>query len=274
MADARYPKNWKEMSLDMRLMFGYHISMMVMMVAGGSLTVRQELVIAATIGVLIVLVSRYYRRKKHWRWPGIKPFDVLYAAGTVVAISFFLYSATPLFPLNNGHVLPWYLAGLGIGVWGVFQSLNVVSAGKADFASKCMLIDQYGRELEPVHKPSPVESDEPTWKRVTKVLYMAAFILVWLCGVASFYFFGTAFTNGSPEPTVSQTEALENHGKTVYVTPTEKQRVHILQVVSGVGFPAVLIPGAILHFLVGVKLFLNTPTLAEYLNRDKNKASS
>ena len=57
MADFRYPKNWKEMSFDMRLMFGYHICMMVMMVAGGSLTVRQELTIAATIAGVILLVS-------------------------------------------------------------------------------------------------------------------------------------------------------------------------------------------------------------------------
>ena len=35
MADSRYPKNWKEMFLDMRLMFGYHAGMMVMMVGGG-----------------------------------------------------------------------------------------------------------------------------------------------------------------------------------------------------------------------------------------------
>jgi hypothetical protein len=49
MANVRYPKNCKETSLDMRLMFGYHVSMMVMMVAGGSLTVGQELTIAATI---------------------------------------------------------------------------------------------------------------------------------------------------------------------------------------------------------------------------------
>jgi uncharacterized membrane protein len=98
MADVRYPKNWKEMSLDMRLMFGYHIAMMVMMVAGGSLTVRQELTIAATIAALILLVSHYHRQKRHWRWPGAKPVNVLYALGGAFFISFFLFSATRLAP--------------------------------------------------------------------------------------------------------------------------------------------------------------------------------
>jgi len=110
MAEIRYPKKWKEMSLDLRLMFGYHVSMMVMMMAGGSLTVRQELTIAATIAALIVLVSRYHRQRRHWRWPGVQLVDVLYAIGSIVLVSFFLYSATPLFPPNNGHIVPWYLA--------------------------------------------------------------------------------------------------------------------------------------------------------------------
>jgi hypothetical protein len=97
-------------------------------------------------------------------------------------------------------------------------------------------------------------------------------MLVWACGVASFYFFGTAYKNGSPEPTATQTEPLENHGETAYVTLVEKQRLYILQVASWVGFPVVLIAGLALHFLAGVKLFPNTPTLAEHLNRDKSQA--
>jgi hypothetical protein len=273
MADVRYPKNWKEMSLDMRLMFGYHISMMVMMVAGGSLTVRQELTIAATIAALILLVSRYHRQKKHWRWPGIKPVNVLYALGGTCFISIFLYSATPLAPPNNGHIVPWYLAGLGIGLFGILQSLKVAYASEAEFASDCMIIDQYGRELEPAHAPPSAPLSEPNWKRVTKVTYTTVFMLAWVGGVASFYFFGTAFKNGSPEPTATQTEPLEDHGKTVYVTPADKRRVHALQLVSWVGVPVVLISGAILHFLAGVKLFPNTPTLSEYLNRGTNRAA-
>jgi hypothetical protein len=273
MADVRYPKNWKEMSLDMRLMFGYHIFMMVMMVGGGSLTVRQELTIAVSIAALIVFVSRYHRQRKHWRWPGVKPLDVLYAVGGIVLISLFLYSATPLFPPNNGHIVPWYLAGLGIGLFGILQSLKVLYAAEAEFTSNCMIIDQYGRELEPVNEPSLVQLSEPSWMRVTKLTYTVTFMVVWVCGVGSFYCFGTAFKNGSPEPTATQTEPLEDHGKTVYVTPSEKERVHVLQLVSWVGVPLVLITGAVLHFLVGVKLFPNTPTLAEYMNRDKNNPS-
>lgn len=273
MSDVRYPKKWKDMSLDMRLMFGYHISMMLMMIGGGSLTPREEVTIAASIAAIIVLVSRYRRQQKHWRWPGLKPVDMLYVVSGIVLTSFFLYSATPLFPPNNGRAVPWYLAGLGIGLFGILQSAKVVYPAEAEFASNCMIIDQYGRELEPMPEPSLAEAREANWKQVMKVIYSVAFMLVWVCGVASFYFFGTAFKNGSPEPTTTQTEPLEDHGKTVYVTPTEKQQIHVLQLVSWIGFPAVLICGAVLHFLLGVKLFPNAPTLPEYLNRGKNTPS-
>jgi hypothetical protein len=273
MPDVRYPKKWKEMSLDMKLMFGYHISMMAMMVAGGSLSVRQELTIAGAIASFIVLVSRYNRQKKHWRWPGIKPVDVLYAAGGIFLVSIFLYSAVPLFPPNNGHIVPWYLAGFGIGLFGVLQSLKLAYPSESEFASNCMIIDQYGRELQSAQEASPAQPPEPGWQRFTKATYAIVFIFLWVCGVASFYFFGTAFKNGSPEPTATQTEPLENHGKTVYVTPAEKQREHALQLVSWVGIPLVLVSGAILHFGVGVRLFPNTPTLSEYLNRRKDTSS-
>jgi hypothetical protein len=270
MAEVRYPKSWKEMSLDFKLMFGYHGSMMAMMLAGGLLSILHELAIAGAIASLSVLISWSNRRKKHWRWPGIKRIDPLYAVGALSA-PVLLYSATPLFPPNNGHIVPWYLAGLGIGLFLVLQSLKVVYPSEAEFASNCMIIDQYGRRLQTEQELSPAQAPEVNWRRATKAAYTIVFMLLWVCWVASFYFFGAAIRNGSPEPTTTQTEPLEDHGKPVYVTPVENQRVHALQLVSSVGIPLVLISGVILHFVVGVKLFPNAPTVSEYLNRCKNR---
>ena len=145
---------------------------------------------------------------------------------------------------------------------------QVACAAEADFSSNCMIIDQYGGELEPVNEYSSVQLYEPSWKRVTTVMYTAVFTLMWVCGVASFYFFGTAFKNGSSEPTATQTEAPRRPWQNSVRAP-ERQRVHVLQLVSWVSVPAILITGAVLHLLVGEKLFPNTPTLAEFLNRDK-----
>jgi len=254
------------MSVDMRLMLGYHISMMGLLAWSASLTIRQELMIAAGLATVIVLVSHYHRKKRHWRWAGIKPRNVLWGLGAIALMSFFLYAATPMFPPTDVQNLPWYLASLGLGVFNVLASLNVVDSSEAKFRAHCMIIDQYGREIEPVADPS-IEVSEAKWKRAIRVTYTVVFMLVWIVGVASTYSFGTAFKNGSPEPTATQTEPLEDHGKTVYITPAEKRRVHALQLVSWIGFPGLILVALILHFLVGVKLFANAPTLAEYLKR-------
>jgi hypothetical protein len=66
----------------------------------------------------------------------------------------FLYSTTPLAPPNNSHIVPWYLAGPGIGLFGTLQSLKVVYTSEAEFASDCMIIDQYGREPSSSRPPS------------------------------------------------------------------------------------------------------------------------
>jgi hypothetical protein len=67
-----------------------------------------------------------------------------------------------------------------------------------------------------------------------------------------------------------QTEPLDNNGKTVFVTPSEKQRVDLLKMVFRVGTPSILLGAVVLHFLVGVKLFSETPTLREYLDRKRS----
>jgi hypothetical protein len=144
MAEFRHPRNWKEGSLDLKLMFAYHVSMMAMML-GGSFSILQEAAVAGTITSLIVLISRSNRQKKHWRWPGVKRFDVACAVGRVLLVSAFLYSVIPRLPPNNSHSVPWYLGGIALSLFGVLQSLKVVYLSEAEFASNCMIMDQYGR---------------------------------------------------------------------------------------------------------------------------------
>jgi hypothetical protein len=260
----RYPKKWKEMSLDFKLMFVYHGSMMVLFIAGQNLSVSQEILLTSFLVVVLVAISLRHRRLTNWRWPPVRPSNVFWALFGAVAIAFFLFSATPLFPPSDHRILPWYLAGLGIGVFGILTSLRVVDASEADFLSHCRIIDQYGREFErPSELPQPKES-EPNWKKMIRGIYTVVFLLLWTVGVASFFFFGTAFRSGSPIPTATQAEPLTDHGKTVYVTRAEKQRINYFQLASGVGIPIILVSAVVLHFLVGVKLFPNAPTLSEY----------
>jgi hypothetical protein len=261
----QYPKTWKEMSLDFKLLFVYHGCMMAMMIAGRNLASRQEIMLTGFLVIALVSISLRYRRMKHWHCPTIRRRDTFGALGIAILLIFFLFSAYQLFPLSDHNVLPWYFAGLGIGVFGILTSLRIVYASEVDFLLNCRIIDEYGREIERTSEtPEPGER-EPRWKKITRGIYSGAFLLMWTLSVASFFFFGKAFRHGSPMPTATQSEPLTDSGKTVFVTRLEKQRIEDLQWGSWVGIPIVLVGGIILHFLVGVKLFPNAPTLSEYL---------
>jgi len=260
----RYPKKWKEMSLDYKLMFVYHGSMMVLFMAGQTLSVRQEILLTSALVVTLVLISLRHRRLTNWRWPPVLPSNVFWALFGAVAVAFFLYSASPLFPPSDHRFLPWYLAGLGIGILGILTSLRVVDISEADYLLRCRTIDQYGREIEPASELPRRKEIEPPWKKMIRGIYTVSFLLLWAVSVASFLFFGTAFRHGSPTPTATDTDPLTDHGKTVYVNHEEKRRIKYLQIISGVGFPVLLVSAAALHFVWGVKLFPNAPTLSEY----------
>jgi hypothetical protein len=145
-------------------------------------------------------------------------------------------------------------------------SLRVVDTSEADFLLNCRIIDRYGHMIERTSEPPRPIDSEPHWKKVIRGIYTVIFVVAWTFGVASFFFFGNAFGRGSPVPTATQTEPLADHGKTVFVTPRDKRRIDWFQLASGAGVPVVLV-GVILHFVVGVKLFPNAPTLSEYLAR-------
>lgn len=249
---------WKDTTLDFKLLFVYHGTMMVMFAAGQSLTVREEVLVTLLLLAVLVAISIRHRRKTNWHWPGIGFREFLYALWAIFVVGFFLFGATPLFPPLELSTLPWYLAGIGIGLFGILSALRVVSNSETEFLRQCRTRDQYGQEIAPVSELPRPKPTEIGWKKVAPFLYFAAFLLVWSLGVLAFYFYGQSFKNGSPVPTATQTEPLTDHGKTVYVTPKEKRRIDGLRNAMFIGIPAVLGTGAILHFMLGVKVFGNT----------------
>lgn len=264
----RNPKTWKDMSVDYRLFFVFHGSMMVLMMVGGELSLRQEVFIVTGLVAILLAISMKHRERSNWHWPGIGGKDVLSAIGAAVTVAFFLFAVTPLFPPFSARILPWYLAGANIGMFGILSALKLVYGSEVNFLLHCTTVNQYGQEiplLSEIPKPKLVEA---AWKKVARGIYFVAFVLVWIAGVASFYLTGVSLKNGSPVPTPTQTEPLADHGKTVYITPAEKQRIDRLQMVSWMAIPVVL-SGLPLHFIAGVKLFGDAPTLPEYFRKKR-----
>ena len=242
--------------------------MMVMMMAGVGLSLQQEILITTALVTVLVSISLRHRARVGWHWPGAKGKDVFYAMGTAILVAFFLFSATPLFPLSP-QVLPWYLAGGGIGTFGILSALKIASGTETDFLLHCTVIDQYGREIPRLCELPEPKVVEARWKKMARGVYSGAFLVVWIAGVLSFYTFGVSFKNGSPVPTATQTQELQNHRKTVYVTPAEKQRIDRLQMASWLFIPVILF-GLFLHFIVGVKLYGNASTLPEYFGTKRS----
>src|SRR5260370_34658934 len=99
--DGDYPKQWKDMSLEFKLMFVYHGCMMVLFITGGVFSLRQELVFTSVLLFVLTSISIRHRRLVSWRWQGVKPKNLLMTAGGVALMGVFLYAATPLFTLES-----------------------------------------------------------------------------------------------------------------------------------------------------------------------------
>ncbi len=261
--------NWSQMSLDYKLMFAWHGCMMFLFIAGGAFTLRQEITVATILLVVLVTISMRNRRASNWHWAGAEPKQRLTAAGTILATGFFLFAASPLFPPSNPNALPWYLAGLGIGTMNFLIALRLVRSTQSEFLADCQ-----GAASPPAAPEPPAMQTDPNWKRILRGAYSVAFFLVWLNFLVFFYISGKTFRDGLPAPTATHTDPMTQHGHTVYVTHDQKILADRLMLVAMTGIPAVLATGAILHFLVGVKIFDNTPTLRESLNRKSTNASS
>jgi hypothetical protein len=262
--NINYPKQWKDYSFDFKLFFAYHICMMALFMAGGTLSAKRELLIAGFLVAILLSLSVRNRRNMNWRWPGVQTKGLLSAVGITALGVFFDLAAVPLAPPSDPRFLPWHMAGIGIAAFGVLNALKVVQMSKADFLKECEPVGLADFRPQPVVEAPPTVRPDPTWKRTIRAIYSICFLLVWVDGVASFYYFGVAFRDGSPRPTATQTEPLNNHGEVRYIPPSQKRLIDSLQTAAFIGIPSVIATGFFTHFLLGVKLFPNTPTLEEW----------
>jgi hypothetical protein len=253
-AEAKYPRRWRDMSFEYRGMFAYHIAMMVMFVAG-ILPVLYEVAVAAGIFVVIAGVSWDRRRRMDWHHPPLVPLDILKTLGVLATTGLFAFVASQGFPFTNPHFAPWFLGLTGIGVFGILQQLKVVTFSEAEFV-------ELGKP-----KPAPAvevmnpETGEPFWHRSVRALHRVVFFAVWLTFMAFFYFDTSAIRDGSPRPTPTATSPITDHGIVMYVTADRAALIGLLQIISMIGIPTVILSGFALQFLVGVKLFPGATSL-------------
>lgn len=245
------------MSFDMKLMFAYHLAMIAMMAGGRALTVPIELALAGGWAAVLAMASVVHKRREGWRWPGVKALDILMAVGTLAAIALFLFSASPNFPPTSVTSLPWYLAGGGIGLFGILNALKVVRRTRTEFEA-----DVAAAKAPASSAPAATLVDEPKvdWRTWVVRIYSVAFVAVWLEALAFFYMYGRGVRDGAPAPTSTATWPLTDHGRTVYLTMQDGQLIGTLQQIMMFGIPGAILLGFLIHFGLGIQLYSNLPT--------------
>jgi hypothetical protein len=250
-----YPRTWSDMSFDFKGMFLYHIAMMAMMLLGRGLAFIEQIFIAGAI-MLVIAVASFVRRLRHrWHWRGL---TVARGGGAVLMVAlmgFFLFASAGGALQAQGfsferpfYLGPWALAALGIAVFSILNVLRITHLSEKVYQEECG--DQAQAQTEPAPPP------EPRWKVITKYVFIAAFLAVWLEAVTFFYVFDRTIRSSSPTPTVERTVALKNKGVTVYVTPVEKHLVDQLQGFMFVGIPAMIATAFFLQYVLKIRISL------------------
>ena len=145
-------------------MFVFHIVMMSLFGTRIIDNAQAQGLLALVLGVILALASIVHKQKNKWKWPGASIKGLLSAfINLIVIYAFFAYAAYamqsgvefPIINIANINALiedswvviiksasipvftPWYLAGIGIGVFNVLASLRLVSTKKSEFESQC-----------------------------------------------------------------------------------------------------------------------------------------
>src|SRR5581483_3292009 len=250
MSDAQdQPKNWSDMSLDLRILFVFHACMMVLMLAHFAfhLGILGEITVVVIYAISAVFISVRNRKRCGWHWPGTDWKGVLGALGSAALILFFLGAVLPGTSIFNPNLFPWLAAGGNFLVFAVLGALNVTTHSKKRFLAQC---GQY-TVPEPPAPPMPMV---PRWKRVLGTIFAIYFMAAWVSGVAFFWKFNSAMAHGSAQPTATQTEKLNDHGHSAYITPREKLVVKRFELAFLIGIPSAMVFGLVLRFVAGVDL--------------------
>ncbi|MBI5938825.1 MAG: hypothetical protein HY859_00200 [Caulobacterales bacterium] len=245
------------MSFDMKLMFVFHVGMMVMFMLGSGLTIETELLVAGGLALVMTTIIVLRRRATRWRWSGASPGQWLMATGTLAAMVLFGLVASFNFSPAEPRALPWFLALVGIGFFNLLSSLGLTHTTETAFRAS---LAPPASILTTAETSSLIEPRRGGWRSMVRTLYTVLFLGVWLIGLAFFAAYGLAMRDGAAAPTAEAVIPLIDHGRTVYLPLWQGELVYRLRAAMFIGVPSVMALGFLLHLGLGVKIFDNLPT--------------
>jgi hypothetical protein len=255
--------SWRETPLDYKFFVIYQICMMALFITGGFQSVAIELTITIGLIVTFIFLTIRQRQRTGWRWPGVTTTGVISGLASILLGGLFLFSVTPMASPSNPNFLPWYLAVLGALLYWLLRSLQIVGFSRTNILKKDSEIESHAQEFRP-------KSHEALWKKIVRIVFWTVVLIGFLEGLATFYYFGVTYQNGSPTLTATQTEPLNDHGRIVYITPEEKSFLNLLEGGMELNLPIMASFLIFIHFILGVRIVSRIPTMWELWKRMKS----
>jgi hypothetical protein len=209
-----FPRRWSEMSFDTKLFFAFHVCIMVMFVLGGALTVSLEIAIALGLSTIALIASVLYRYREGWRWRGVGLKQALGAIGGIALVGLMFVAVGQFGSYTNPHILPWFIACVGIGTFNAPASLRLVQPSETEFAANVrgnLALTQTEAAHPAIAEPAPraVNLQRNTVAGVLAAYgFVSFFVFIWL----DFQWVHLAPT----QPTQNLVYVHNEHGSYVY----------------------------------------------------------
>jgi hypothetical protein len=238
------PQRWHDMSFDMKCMFIFHGSMMVLMLLGAAAGVPLWLPICLTVMLFLslTLLSLLNRRRSGWIRPGMPPEAMVRLRGTVL-VGFVIAGVLTagLWPVSSA-TFPWLSALFGIVVWNSLSQVGWVVASRARFESQCQRLEIM--ECQPTaasENQQAADRPVPIWKQALAALALLYVLWVFFGFLVYFSFSVWVFRHGEESPTPTHKEPYVEHGQTVYITPVQERIICCLAPSGYVGIPSLVL---------------------------------
>ncbi len=240
-SNRHFPKSWSEASLDFKGMFFYFGCVSLLWIFGRSLSVKTILLLVILFVAIWITISDYNRKQRKWQWIGASKKNIFESLLALLLGGIFMFATSSVWSFTDAPA--WYIGACSIFIFNALHYLNLIDLSEQDFHDNC----NGNIHIISKNRSNPPVTNTTEWKNKIKTIYNIFFIVVWVEFMIFAYYINTSYNNGAPAQTSNQTEELSQHGRTVYVTSSEKTVVNILETFALIGIPSALFTGFFLQ---------------------------
>ncbi len=253
-------KEWENFSMDFKLIFVYHGFIMALLLISRIVPVEIQLAFVVLLFLILVYRSVKHRIENRWSWPGLEIKKIPFTVFSASMVLFFFLQNYNSSPPSDPTFFPWYAAGLVMFFYTVMIGLNISTLSRKTFESQCE-----GRKV--VVKPELQREEGIILEKLIIKIYHLASTSVIIMMIAYAWLSDRSTVedrnSGVTKAIIDSLEFLAGFiGKSIDKGP-EKFFEGILLYWA----PVVIAAGFIIHYILGIKVFGDSPTLKELMNK-------